>query len=157
MEFLINIGSFFTLLIIGYGFGKLNEKKHYKSIREREKQFSYIITNSLKSTYIDENKISESKMVYGSVVVSLDYFKRILASLVNITGGRVISYESLLDRAKREAMCRMKDQARDFQMIINVRYKTTSIGGNSHEKNSVGAIELLVYGTALRVKNEAHN
>lgn len=157
MESIINLIIFFVMLITGYGLGKLNETKHYKNIKKREKELSYIITNSLKNPYVDEEKIIESRMVYGSVVVSLDYFKRILALLINITGGRVISYESLLDRAKREAMCRMKEEAKDCQMIINTRFETSSIGGNANNKNSIGAIELLVYGTALRLKDEACN
>ena len=44
-------------------------------------------------------------------MVSVDYFKRFLAGLRMIFGGRVSSYESLLDRARREALLRMRLQA----------------------------------------------
>jgi uncharacterized protein YbjQ (UPF0145 family) len=47
--------------------------------------------------------------VSGSVVVSVDYFKRFLAGLRTLVGGRVTSYETLLDRARREAILRCKE------------------------------------------------
>ena len=47
------------------------------------------------------------------VVISLDHFKRFLAGLRALVGGRIRSYETLLDRARREALMRMKEAARD--------------------------------------------
>ena len=38
-------------------------------------------------------------------------FKRFLANLRRLIGGRVKSYESILDRARREALLRMKTEA----------------------------------------------
>ena len=58
-----------------------------------------------------EGTVRTSFLVNGSTVVSNDYFKRLLAILRNIFGGRVKAYESLLDRARREAVLRMKDEA----------------------------------------------
>ena len=43
-------------------------------------------------------------LVAGSVVISEDYFKRIVSSLQSLFGGRLRSYESLVDRARREAV-----------------------------------------------------
>jgi uncharacterized protein YbjQ (UPF0145 family) len=82
--------------------------------------------------------------------VSEDYFKRVVSALQSLIGGRLKSYESLLDRARREAVLRMKQQARDqgANLIINVKFQTFSIPGN--RPNSFGAVELLAYGTALR-------
>jgi len=92
----------------------------------------------------------DAALVTGSVVVSEDYFKRVLSSLQSIFGGRLKSYESLLDRARREAVLRMKEQAqrRGARMIINVKFQTLAISGR--QPNSVGAVELLAYGTALK-------
>jgi uncharacterized protein YbjQ (UPF0145 family) len=89
-------------------------------------------------------------LVSGSVVVSEDYFKRVLSGLQSIFGGRLKSYESLLDRARREAVLRMKAQARQrgARMIINVKFQTLALAGR--QPGSVGAVELLAYGTALR-------
>ena len=93
---------------------------------------------------------AETFMVTGSVVVSVDYFKRFFAALRRLTGGRLTSYESLLDRARREAVLRMKDQARrrGAQLVFNVKLETASI--SKGQRDSVGSVEVLAYGTALR-------
>ena len=89
-----------------------------------------------------------SSLVAGSVVVSEDYFKRILSSLYSVFGGRVKSYETLLDRARREAVLRMKAEAaaHGARMIINIKFQTFAVPGRS---GRIGAVELLAYGTAL--------
>ena len=76
-------------------------------------------------------------MVCGSAVISIDYFKRILAGLRNIFGGTVKSYETLIDRARREALLRMKEKADDATMIINVRIETSTIGKTKRNKNTI--------------------
>jgi uncharacterized protein YbjQ (UPF0145 family) len=66
--------------------------------------------------------------------------------LITLFGGRVTSFESLLDRARREALLRMKSQAQtmDARYVFNVKYETATIGGSR-----TGSIEVLAYGTAL--------
>ena len=44
----------------------------------------------------------DQALVHGNVVVSVDYFKRFVAALRNLFGGSVTSYETLIDRARRE-------------------------------------------------------
>jgi uncharacterized protein YbjQ (UPF0145 family) len=88
-------------------------------------------------------------LVTGSVVISVDYFKRFLASLRTLIGGRVTSYESLLDRARREAILRMKEEASKLgaDKVFNIKLETSSISKSA--KGKVGSIEVLAYGTAL--------
>ncbi len=94
----------------------------------------------------------KSRLVTGNAVISLDYFKRFLAGLRNIFGGEVISYQSLIDRARREAILRMKREAGKADMIINLRIETSSIGQNANRRNTVGSIEAIAYGTAIFLK-----
>ena len=70
---------------------------------------------------------SRCMLVNGSMVVSIDYFKRIFAKLRNFFGGNVQSYETLIDRARSEAVLRMKESCPDADMIINLRLATSSI------------------------------
>jgi uncharacterized protein YbjQ (UPF0145 family) len=81
-------------------------------------------------------------------VISVDYFKRFLASLRNIFGGRISSYETLVDRARREAILRMKASCPGATQIINVRLETSSLSKNTR-KGSIGSIEVFAYGTAI--------
>ncbi len=139
---------FIILLGMGYFFGRLAEKKHYKSIIKREKQYKNILAVNSRVPPIAAKPMS-SCLVSGSVVVSVDYFKRFLSGLRALIGGRVIAYESLLDRARREAILRMKKQASDLNanMIFNIKFETSSISKNA--RGRIGSIEVLAYGTAF--------
>ena len=85
----------------------------------------------------------------GNVVISVDYFKRFVAGLRNLVGGRITTYETLLDRARREAILRMKEQAHGLggYIVFNVKLETASI--SKGRKNTVGSVEVLAYGTAF--------
>lgn len=144
MDFII----FIALLALGYFAGSWAEKKHYTSIEKREAELLQMpIVNGRKG--YGEADAQHAEMVYGSAVISVDYFKRILAALRNVFGGTIRSYETLLDRARREAVLRMKESVPPgTKIIINVRIETSAIGKNTQKKN-VGCVEALAYGTAL--------
>jgi len=139
---------FITLLAVGYGFGRYAESKHYTSIRKREKELNSLPAIASRVPPPGRSDL-KSQLVTGSVVISVDYFKRFLASLRNIFGGRITSYESLLDRARREAILRMKEEARHLnaEFVFNIKMETASI--HKGQGNSIGSVEVLAYGTAL--------
>ncbi len=137
-----------ALLVLGYGFGRLAERRHYRSILRREEEHHDLIVVASK-TLPDAALPPATELVMGSVVISTDYFKRFVAQLRMIFGGRVHTYESLLDRGRREALLRMQEQAKALgaSMVFNTRFETSSISKGSG--NSVGSIEVLAYGTAV--------
>lgn len=138
-----------VLLVIGYGFGSYREKKHFESIREREASLQNIMLFDSRFPP-DMKRGSGGEMVLGNVVISADYFKIFVAGLRKLVGGRLRSYETLLDRGRREAILRMKEEAQRLgaQQIFNVKFETSSI--SKGVENTLGSIEVLVYGTALR-------
>lgn len=146
---MIDLIIFLVLLSLGYFFGSWNEKRHFKSIRERESKFRPL--KVIGSRRVPEKYTEvESTVVGGSVVISIDYFKMISASLRNFFGGRVSAYETLVERARREAILRMKEDAASWgaQVIFNQRIETASISKGA--KGQIGAVEVYAYGTALR-------
>jgi uncharacterized protein YbjQ (UPF0145 family) len=148
---MIDLVIFLSLLALGYGAGTRAEKRHYRSIAERENAMLNLPAVTLKSVDIPAHRIRSCQLVQGSAVISVDYFKRILANLRNLFGGKVKSYESLVDRARREAVLRMKEMAGDATVIVNVRIETAAIGKQSKRKN-IGCLEAVAYGTALTVE-----
>lgn len=148
MEFFLNFGYVLVFLVLGYFFGKWAEKKHYKSIEERERKFRKMPACNWKKPLPMKGELEKVQLVTGCVVVSVDYFKRFLATLRNIFGGRVTSYETLIDRARREAILRMKEKCPDASQIINLRIETASISKHAR-KGTIGCVEVLAYGTAL--------
>ncbi len=149
IDLLINIGIPLTLFLIGYIAGSIAEKNHYRSIRQREAATISLPVVTIRKVD-DDQPVTKSMLVHGNVVVSIDYFKRVLAILRNIFGGRIRSYETLVDRGRREAILRMKEMAVGADAIINFRLETSSIGKNANNKNQIGSIEVFAYGTAVK-------
>jgi uncharacterized protein YbjQ (UPF0145 family) len=137
-------------LLFFYAIGNHLEKKHYASIRERESRLLELPTTTF-STIPDEWAHLKPTLVTGSVVVSLDYFKRFVAGLRGLVGGRIGAYETLLDRARREAILRMKREAplKGAKAIINVRLETSRLASAAAGGKGTAGVEILAFGTAL--------
>lgn len=149
---IFGLGVTALLLAIGYVAGSIAERNHYQSIRSREQALVKLPALTFETLPADWT-VARSGLVTGSVVVSLDYFKRFLAGLRNLIGGSLRSYESLLDRARREAVLRMKEDAkkRGFTVISNARLETSSISTPRRDGKGVAGIEVLAFGTGLVV------
>jgi uncharacterized protein YbjQ (UPF0145 family) len=137
---------------VGYTAGTIAEKRHYKSIEKRENKFLKLPVVTMKDAFDKNSPILRTRLVQGSAVISIDYFKRMLAALRNIVGGEVKSYETLVDRARREATLRMKKMAWDADIILNLRIETSAIGNSANRRKAIGSIEAIAYGTAITYK-----
>ena len=144
---MVDLIVFVSLIVIGYVFGQTLEKRHYKSIEEREAQLVSLPATTQKRPIGVVPEGVHSEMVEGACCISVDYFKQIAASLRQLFGGQVRSYETLVDRARREAILRLKEKASGASQIINLRLETSSI--TKGQKGQIGAIEVHAYATAL--------
>lgn len=141
---------FLSLIGIGYFVGQHLEQKHYASIRAREKQTLHIsLMNFGAKQELPYGE--EAKMFVGSVVVANDYFKTFAATLRNLVGGRMVVYESLIDRGRREAVLRMKEEAIAWgaSQVVNVRFETANISGQTTRRGA-SCVEVMAYGTGIR-------
>lgn len=145
----IDLIVFLGLLAIGYLVGSYLERRHYKSIEARETALIHQAT--VPSEILPGGQYETLGMVTGSVVISVDYFKRFLAGLRMFFGGRVGAYESLIDRARREAVLRMKEACPEASMFLHVRVETSAIGAQHiGRKQGTACLEVCAYGTAVR-------
>ncbi len=149
---IFGLGFTALLLAVGYVAGSIAERNHFQSIRSREQALVKLPALTFETLPADWN-VARSGLVTGSVVVSLDYFKRFLAGLRNLVGGRLGAYESLMDRARREAVLRMKEDARrrGFTVISNARLETAAIAAARRDGKGIAGVEVLAYGTGLVV------
>lgn len=140
------LATFFLLLLLGYIIGGLNERRHFRRIEAEEARLSHIIVVNMKRV---PDGPDGAILVTGNVVIAIDYFKKIMASLRMIFGGELRSYQSLMIRARREAILRMKREAEKLgaDMIYNVRLEFSAIGS---QPQVIGGAELLAYGTAVK-------
>lgn len=130
-----------VLFFIGWGFGRFIEQKHLKELAEKEQRLLHI--------RIDTNKFQTSEaqgqLISSNVVISHDYFKYIIAQIQNFFGGNLTTYESVVERARREAIVRLKQEAEKIgaKQIMGLRLSTTELGMQG------GMVEVFAYGTAI--------
>lgn len=145
MELLIFLG----LVLLGFSVGSWREQQHYADLKLRERKVRHLSTVNFGAKN-DEVTAKAATLLIGSVVISPDYFKMVIASLINLVGGRVTVYETLLDRARREALLRLKEKAIAWgaTQVLNVRFETANI--NAEQSKGIISIEVIAYGTAIR-------
>ncbi len=153
VEMSVRFGIPLALLVVTYFIGTTLERRHYASIRERESRLRSLPAITFRSVPPGW-KATECTLVTGSVVISVDYFKRFLSGLRMIFGGRVRSYETLLDRARREALLRLKEDAveRGYHAVLNVRLETCRMA-NARNSESIAGVEVLAFGTGVKLLN----
>lgn len=139
---ILKVVIFAILFSVGFGFGRYYERKHFLYLAEQEQRLAYIRINNSRFS------VSEypGQMVSSNVVISHDYFKYVIANLQNVLGGRLTSYESVVERARREAIVRLKLEAEKIgaSQIMGLRLSTTELGMQG------GMVEVFAYGTAIQ-------
>lgn len=151
MNLFFKFGLPLLLLMTAYFIGTLIERGHFRSIRTREDEYLGFPVVSF-DTMPDDWNVAESTMVSGNIVVSLDYFKRVIAGLRSLVGGRIKTYEPLLERARREALLRMTESARmqGYDAIFNVRLETSRLANSRGNGEGTAGVEMLAFGTAVK-------
>ncbi len=137
---MIELGLTLLIFIAVGVYARHLERLHYAHIRKREIALKSIAVLTSKLPDKREN-INKTKLVTSTVSIADDLYKFILSTLRGMFGGRVSSYELVLDRARREAIIRLKEQCLDADAIINVHFCTSKVGRR--------IVEIVVYGTAI--------
>ena len=134
------------LILLGFFAGRVAERKHYANIHEREEQF---LTQPAMTTKTIEKgrQVRSAGLAIGSVVGSIEYFKRFLSGIRMMFEGELGAYASVLDRGKREAILRMKESNPDADVYLNFRMETASISKGN--RKAVGSVEVVAYSTAV--------
>ena len=153
MGLLIQLGIFLFLIgFCGLVIGRTVEKRHFASIQEREAATKgQMLITQLKSF---PNFASGSKVptvVMTEVVIGSDYLKTWLSQWRNLFGGEMRSFRSLQERAKREALLRLAEQAqaKGYNALCNVRFNGADVGGNtSGRKNKIHFAAIIATATA---------
>ena len=93
-----------------------------------------------------ETKVETISIVKGSTIRSKHLGKDIMSGFKTIVGGELSSYSEMLNEARAIATKRMCDEAEKINAdgVINIRYATSNV--------MQGAAEVLVYGTAVKIK-----
>ncbi len=150
---MIEILIFLVLLTVGFFVGRRVEKEHYRSIIQRERDSIHFPVSSL-GTLDPKSTIENLELLSAIAVLSPDYFKLFASKIKSLFGGRINVYETLIDRARRESILRLKEKAmaKGYNAIIQLRIETSSISGSKMNttQSGVSSIEVIAYGTAVQ-------
>lgn len=130
-----------VLIAVGWYFGTRAERRHLESLTADEHKYQHIQVSS--ERFYEPEGVNESALVVGSVVIAQDQFKSVTASILSLFGKNLTVYETLLDRARREAVVRAKRQADDAgcRALYGLRFEMTEVEGG---------VEVLAYGVAVK-------
>lgn len=150
----VEIGIVVALLIVGLSAGRIAERRHFRRLAEREQAYagSFILTD-LKSYPGGVDGSRPPALVSGEVVISSDYFKTFAAALRKIIGGELRGLETLMQRARREAVLRMLDRARaaGYDAVCNIRIEGYDIAGAGQSRGkAMVLVAIQVSGTAYK-------
>ena len=151
-QMLFNYAPLVILFVVGWFFGARHERQHLARLAISEKELGHIIVSTERFYRPTLAVDSQGELVLGSVVIAQDYFKMVIARVLNIFGKNLTTYETLLDRARREAVVRMRTQAqaKGYNHIYGLRFEVSNI-------NQLGSmVEAIAYGTAV-ISNELSN
>jgi uncharacterized protein YbjQ (UPF0145 family) len=152
MGLFIQIGIVGGLILLGLLAGRYTERKHLRELDCREGVLRGMIVSNLKCFPGGALPTPTPALIVGEASIASDYLKTLLASLRNLIGGEVRSFESLQMRARREATLRVMEQAhaQGFNAVGNLRLETADIGGNitTNQKRRSVVVSVIASATA---------
>ena len=141
------------LLLIAWYTGSTVERNHFRRLALRESQISGTLVTDLKSFPFAGIQPKPPKIVVAEVVIATDYLKSFLASLRKIVGGEMRSYLKLVERARREAILRVVEEAKQqgYTAVCNIRLESSDIAGTANRKGAA-MVSLIASGTAYHAE-----
>ena len=99
-----------------------------------------------------DREIREFRVMMANVVMSPSWVQMWIGGIISLFGGEINVYTKVVDWARREAKQRLREQVAEagFDNVINMRIETTVMSRNKGGKDKTSAVEILVYGTAIK-------
>lgn len=152
----MNIGLWVVLMIVGYTAGTATERKHLASLLTREQGLRHMpaFPGDYRAVLEPDDRIASAQMVTGEVCLTDDFFREFCGNLKNFFGGNLRTHEVLLERARREAILRLKERAQGADLIANLRLETSMLNEDTGKKATT-ALQVIAYGTAITLEKTA--
>ncbi len=129
---------------LGWLIATLLERRHNTQMTKREKLLEEVWVCNTKHA---GSTAREGILITGSVVIAHDFFRTLIIQLRKLIGGNIKPYERLVNRGRREAFIRLREEAvlRGFDRVINVRFGSAHVSGRF-----LSAVEMVAYGTGIK-------
>lgn len=155
----IYFGGPLLLLVIAFFAGNGIARRHNQQLEDRQRQVAHIRSTDLKVFIRPETGGPDPALLCAEVTLGIDHFRGFLGKLKNIFGGEVKSYSKTLDRARREAILRVIEQAHAASMnaVANLRVEFVDISGNANMAKKASMVTILAYGTGYCSQKDAQD
>ncbi len=152
IEVVINLVILGFFLSLGFFVGGYLERRHFRRLDSFERENSDFLITQIKQFPDGVSSSSTPKLVVAEAVISSDYLKTFLSSIRKFFGGELKSYRSLLERARREALARVIQQAKDqgYDAICNLRFDTADIAGATNPQKATVLVAMVASATAYQ-------
>ena len=94
---------------------------------------------------------SSSTLLHVSICVGPSWGQMFFMWLKSLFGGRLHSYDTVLDFGRREVLMRLNQQANELgcASIVNIRIETSVISFAKNEKSKQSSVEFLAFATGI--------
>ncbi len=121
----------------------------------KEKQQGKLMQNESvlsTSSRITNFSAPSSTLLHVSICVGPSMGQIFFMWVKSIFGGRLHSYDVILDYGRREVLQRLHEQAKslDCSSMINIRIETSTVSFAKNQNNKTSSVEFLAFATGLR-------
>jgi uncharacterized protein YbjQ (UPF0145 family) len=122
----------------------LNEKQQGNMLQSDQ----HLSTQSLMTTMAAES----STLLHVSICVGPSMGQIFFMWFKSIFGGRLHSYDVVLDYGRREALLRLNRQSKNMgcSSVVNIRIETSTVSFAKNDKSNTSSVEFLAFATGIR-------
>ncbi len=124
--------------------------RHDDDLTQRARAVADIRMTDMKLLIDPVNGPQPPSLMVSEVTLGIDHFRGFLGNLKNIFGGEVRSYQTTLERARREVIMRLLEQAhaQGFNAVANLRINFVDISGNATKARKASSVSIIASATA---------
>ena len=141
---------------ISWALGRWYQGRLMAALSENEKAHGVVLNNeSVLSTSSRNTSFgsTSSTLLHVSLCVAPSTGQIFFMWIKSLFGGRLISYDVVLDYGRREALYRLQQQARHLECtsMINIRIETSTLSFARNSDSKTSSVEILAYATGIRM------
>ena len=138
------------LLAFAWIVGRVTAARHEADLSRRQTAVAHILVHDTGRLVDAVPGPNPPAMITSELTLGIDHFRGFLGQWKSLFGGDVRSYQVVFDRARREVMTRLLEQAlaRRYNAVANVRIDFADIGGSSTAPRKAAQVSVMAAGTA---------
>ena len=159
-SFIIILVFLFTLLpllfpFLSWAIGRWYQDRLMNALLLNEKEHGMILQNDQHlstSSSMTTMGASSSTLLHVSICVGPSMGQIFFMWFKSLFGGRLHSYDVVLDYGRREVLLRLNQQAKDLgcSSMVNIRIETSTVSFAKNDKSKTSSVEFLAFATGIR-------